>query len=242
MKLSHTLAKLFCGLLLVSLLASCGQSTIQGDGNITSQEFAVENYNEIQLHATAKIIYEAKPDMPTYLRVEGDENIVPYLEIKTHEGKLEVKQKRNINPTLLVIYTNSPSLKSVSGKGVSDFYLKGSIAGDELKVEQEGIGNFTADNLVFAKAKFVLKGASDFMLSGHIGKAVYELSGIGNIKANNLLVNDLECELKGSGYMLVNAQQKLSIDIKGNGSVEYQGNAVIVKQDISGTGTITKAR
>lgn len=242
MKPLHAITTLFCGIFLLSLLTSCNESTIQGSGNITSKEIVVENYNEINLNATAKIIYEAKPDQPTYLKVEGDDNLIAYLEIKTKDSKLDISQKQNINPTSLVVYTNSPSLKSVTGKGVSDFYLKGSVAGDELNVVQEGIGNFTADNLVFAKAKFVLKGASDFVLGGQIGKAVYELSGNGNIRASQLVVNDLDCQLNGNGYMQVNADQKLSIDIKGNGSVEYKGNAEITKQNISGTGSISKLR
>lgn len=226
--------------MLMLLLTSCNSKTIQGSGNITNHQLAIENYNQIELEATLNLVYEAQPDQAPYLMIEGDDNLLPLIDVNVKNNKLEIKQKDNINPTKLTIYTNSPSLKSILSKGVADIHLKGPIAGDEFNCEQRGIGNLTADNLIFTRASFIIKGKSDFMLSGQIGSALYELSGNGNFRATGLQVNDLDCQLKGSGYMQVNAQNKLSVEIKGNGNIEYIGSAELVKQNINGVGTITK--
>ena len=241
MKSLKTFTSLFsvC-LLLVALLASCDSSSVQGSGKITSQEIPIENYNQIELDATINLVYEAKPNDATYLMIEGDDNLIPLIEVNIKNGKLEIKQKKNINPTQLTIYTNSPSLKTVNTQGVTDVYLKGAIAGDEFAYEQRGLGNLKADNLVFTKADFKMRGTGDITLAGQVSKALYELSGNGNFRATEMKVTDLTCDLKGNGYMQVAAEGKLSVEIRGSGNIEYTGGAELVKQNIKGVGSISK--
>lgn len=227
-------------LILVSLFASCNSSNVQGSGKISSNEIQVSNYNQIELDATINLVYEAKPDEPPYLKIEGDDNLIPIIEINVKNSKLEIKQKKNINPTQLAIYTNSPSLKSIDSRGVTEIHLKGAIAGDEFVYEQRGLGNLKADNLVFEKANFKMRGTGDITLAGQANKALYELAGNGNIRATEMKVTDLNCQLKGNGYMQVDAEGKLSVEIHGNGNIEYTGNAELVKQDIKGVGSVSK--
>lgn len=241
MKSLKTFTSLFsiC-LMLTALLASCDSSSIKGSGNITSQELPISNYNQIELDATVNLVYEAKPNETPYLMIEGDDNLISLIEIGVRNNKLEIKQKKNINPTQLTIYTNSPSLKAVETKGVTDVHLKGAIAGDEFSYEQRGLGNLKADNLVFTKADFKMRGIGDMVLAGQADKALYELAGNGNVRAMEMKVTDLTCDLKGNGYMQVAAEEKLSVEIKGSGNIEYTGNAELVKQSIKGVGAISK--
>lgn len=227
-------------LILVVLLASCDSTSVQGSGNITSQEIPITNYNQIEVDASINLVYEAKPEETAHLTIEGDDNLIPLIEVKINNGKLELNQKKNINPTQLTVYTNSPSLKSVNSRGITDVYLKGSIAGDEFSYEQRGAGNLNADNLVFAKADFKMRGTGDITLAGLVNKALYDLEGVGDFKALEMKVTDLNCQLKGSGSMQVAAEGKLSVEIRGSGNVEYSGDAEIVKQEIKGVGSISK--
>lgn len=241
MKSLKTFTSIFSAcLVLVALLAACNTSSVQGSGNITSQEIPITNYNQIELDATINLVYEAKPEASAYLTIEGDDNLISLIEVKINNGKLEIKQKKNINPTQLTVYTNSPSLKSIDSRGVTDVYLKGSIAGDEFSYEQRGAGNLKADNLVFSKADFKMRGTGDITLAGAVNKALYELAGNGNFRATEMKVTDLNCDLKGNGYMQVAAEGKLSVEIRGSGNVEYTGSAQLVKQEIKGVGSITK--
>lgn len=220
------------------VLASCKGKAVQGDGNVVSHEIDIDIYSEIRVEGAFDIIYQAKPDEAAYLKVEADDNIIPLIDIKTKGRSLNIKARESINPSRFVVYTNSPSLKYIQSKGPSNVTLKGAIAGSELKIEMKGVGNFTADNLIYEKAEFKLQGANNMTMAGQCHKAKMELSGTGEVKASEMVVDELECNLKGSGNMEVNATEKLSIDIKGKGTVAYKGNPQITKQNIKEAGSV----
>ena len=230
----RTIAYICC----ITALASCNNKGVQGDGNVVTHEIPVDIYSEIRVEGAFDVIYEAKPDEAAYLRVEADDNIIPLVDIKTKGRSLNIKACESINPSRFVVYTNSPSLKYVESKGASNVNLKGSIAGSELKIEMKGVGDFNAENLIYEKAEFKLQGANEITVAGQCHKAKIELSGTGDVKAANLSVDELECNLKGSGNMEVNAIEKMSIEIKGKGTIAYKGNPQITKQNIKGAGTV----
>jgi len=221
------------------LLSSCnGKKPVQGDGNIITHEIPVNIYNEIKVEGAIDVIYEAKPDEAAFLKVEADDNIIPLIDIKVKGRTLNIKARESINPSRFTVYTNSPSLKQVESKGASNISLKGSVAGDELKIEMKGTGNFEAENIVFEKAEFKLQGAGNMEMGGQIHKTKLEISGTGDIKASELAVDEVECKIKGSGNMEVNAIEKMSLEIGGSGTISYKGNPQITKQKIKGAGSV----
>lgn len=220
------------------ILVSCKNKPVQGDGDVISKEIPVDIYNEIRVEGAMDIIYEAKPDEAAYLRVEADDNIIPLLDIETKKNKLTIKVRESINPSRFLIYTNSPSLKYVENKGASNIHLTGAIAGDEFKLDQRGIGDFKADNLVFTKAEFYLRGSGNMTLGGDVSNSKMEISGNGDIKAENFKVKELNCSIKGNGDITVDVTDKLSVEIKGNGEVTYLGSPQITKQKINGSGVV----
>lgn len=220
------------------LLASCKGKVVQGDGNVIKHEVPIDIYSEIKVEGDIDIIYSAKPDEAAYLMIEADDNIIPLIEVKVKGRILNLKTKKSINPTRFVVHTNSPNLKYVESKGTSDLKLQGAIAGEELKVDMRGTGSFVADNLVYDKAEFHLRGTGDMQMAGQIHKAEIEIAGTGNVKASKLAVNELKVELKGVGDMEVYALDKMSIELKGSGTITYKGNPQITKQNIKGSGSV----
>lgn len=222
----------------VLALASCKGKPVQGDGNVISHEVPIEIYSEIKVEGAIDIVYNAKPDEAAYLRIEADDNIIPLIDVKVKGRSLTVKAKESINPSRFVIYTNSPSLKYVESKGASNITLQGAVAGDELKIEMKGTGNFKADNLVYDKAEFQLRGAGNMDMSGQVHKAKIDISGSGDVKASDLAVNEMEAIIRGSGNIEINVLDKLSAEIKGKGTIAYKGNPQITKNNIKGAGVL----
>lgn len=235
-KAIHVLTYICC--IATLAFASCKGKSVQGDGNVISHEIPIEIYSEIKVEGAIDIVYNAKPDEAAYLRIEADDNIIPLIDVKVKGRSLTVKARESINPSRFVIYTNSPSLKYVESKGASNIQLRGAIAGDELKIEMKGTGNFKADNLVYDKAEFQLKGAGNMEMAGQVHKAKIEISGTGDIKASDLLVNEMESSIRGSGNIDINVLDKLSVEIKGSGTVAYKGNPQITKKNIKGAGVL----
>lgn len=219
-------------------LMSCKQP-VQGDGNIIDKEIMLDNYNEIIVEgAKVDIIYEAKPDQPTYFSIETDNNLVPLIEVEVRNSQLKIDITEKIIPTRCKIRTNSPSLKYVENRGTSNIHLVGAIAGDEFKLDQRGVGEFRADNLVFAKSDFYLHGSGNIILGGESTNTKMEISGNGDIQAEGFKTRDLDCLIKGNGNITVDVTEKLSVEIKGYGNIVYLGTPEITKQEIKGTGIV----
>lgn len=232
----HSLVYICCMAALV--FTSCKGKTVQGDGNVISHEIPIEIYSEIKVEGAIDIVYNAKPDEAAYLRIEADDNIIPLIDVKIKGRALTVKARESINPSRFVLYTNSPSLKYIESKGASNINLQGAIAGDEFKIEMKGTGNFTAENLVYDKAEFQLMGAGNMEMAGQVHKAKIEISGTGDVKATKLVANEMESNIRGSGNIDLQALDKLSIEIKGKGTVAYKGNPQITKQNVKGAGIV----
>lgn len=222
----------------VLISTACGDKTVKGNGDIISQEIEVDIYDKIKIEGALDLIYEAKPDEAGYLKVEADGNIIPLLDINVKRRTLNIKAKESINPSRFTVYTNSPTLKYVESKGASTVYLKNAVAGDELKVELKGVGHFKADRLMYEKAEFYLRGAGDMAIGGQMDKCKLEIGGNGNIEAQDLEVREMNCLIKGNGDMSVYPTEKLSLEIKGNGDINYKGNPQITKQKIKGSGMV----
>lgn len=224
-------------LLFISCGGSGSKSSAEGH-DVISKEIPIGVYNELKVEGAIDIFYESKPDEAAYMRVEAEDDIIPLLDAKVKKQTLNIKAWESINPSRFTIYTNSPNLKYVEGKGASVIHLKGTIQGDKFKMEQKGIGNISADDLVFDKAEFYLRGSGDLEIAGQVESAKMEITGNGNIRAFDLGTNELECRLNGNGDMDVSVEDKLSIEIKGNGHLVYKGDPQITKQKIKGTGTV----
>lgn len=218
---------------------ACNEKKVVGSGNIITKEIPIDIYSEIQIEgAINNLEYEAKPSDPTYFRIETDDNIVPLVSVKNDGYKLEIKTLDKINATQLKIYTNSPSLKKLVSKGITNINLKGGIAGEQLTIELKGVGNVNAEKLIYDKTDFNIEGASDLIVAGQCNNAKINVKGSGNVNAENFVVNNLNCELNGVGNLTVNAVETLSIELKGSGNVAYKGNPQITKQEVKGVGSI----
>lgn len=223
---------------LILLVFSCKEKPVKGDGNVIKHEIDIDIYNEIKVTGAIDVIYEAKPDEAAFLEIEADDNIIPLIDIKVKGRTLHIQARESINPSRFIIYTNSPNLKYIETKGASRISLKGAIAGDKFKIDLKGIGDVTAENLVFEKAEFKLSGSANMTLGGQIHKAKFEIAGNGNIQASEMAVNEAECKIKGNGDVSLHAVEKLSIEISGNGNLAYRGNPQITKQKIKGSGSV----
>lgn len=241
-----TIARIFPAICLLSFLCliSCKESTgsnrknINGDAVVEKHEIAIAIYNEIKVEGAIDVIYEAQPDEAAFLEVEADESIIPLVDVKVKGKTLHIKARESINPSRFTVYTNSPSLKYIESKGASKVRLNGTIEGKDIKIELKGTGDFKAENLIYEKGEFKLEGSGDMEMGGEISKAKYEISGNGNMAATDMATTELECKIKGTGNMEVNATEKMSIEIGGNGNISYKGKPQITKQKIKGAGTV----
>jgi len=235
-----TIYTLAITLILISLQA-CNFKSVRGDGNITSNEISISDYDAIQFSGSASLIYEQKSDMTPYLRIEIDENLYPLLEIESENGTLSIRNQKGVStsPTKFEIYTNSKELSSISASGSIKAHVKGKLTVENFKFQVSGSGNITCDSLICNSVISKVSGSGNINLTGKAGTIDSAISGSGKVIATGMYADTAYCSVSGSGNFEVYANKYLKVNVSGSGNVRYKGDPK-VEQAISGAGKVVK--
>ena len=109
---------LICGLFLVS---SCiPTQTIKGDGNITTENIPVSEYDCLELEGGGMVVNYTQSDAPEGLEIKTDRNIFEKYEFNVENHKLKIRPKKefrkhtNFRPTEFMVTANSRNLKKLA--------------------------------------------------------------------------------------------------------------------------------
>lgn len=212
---------------------------VKGSGTIKEETRSLRAYNSVATSGNFSVYID--PAGKTDIRMEADDNLMPYIEteVKGHNLDISIKKGYNIKPSKQIrIYVSIASLESLSSSGGGGFYSEGSLKGDNVKI---GISGSTESDLdLSARAmKIDVSGSSKISLKGAITDTKYSVSGAAKVEALNLVADNVAVGISGSGKMEVYAQKKLDISVSGVGDIRYKGNPV-VNQSSSGSAKISK--
>ncbi|MDD4114383.1 MAG: DUF2807 domain-containing protein, partial [Massilibacteroides sp.] len=251
-------------------------ATIKGNGNTTTQEFKIDNYESIEVGGnistenklfgfkkqdSKKIKYSQQSGTST-LKITLDENLFPYLDIRSSNGTLFIrtKNRNKIVPTQLLILTSSDKLRKVSISGALDFIIDSPLHSDELNISVSGAGDIImekqaelgivrfsisgagdakAGNLICKEFEGKISGVGDFDLKGKADKARFSVSGAGDVNAYLFHVKNATVSVSGAGDVEVYTSETLDASVSGIGDISYKGNAKVNRHK-SGLGSIQK--
>jgi predicted acyltransferase (DUF342 family) len=231
-------------LLLVPALFSCqyiGGKRINGDGVLATQQRQVNNFSGVEVKGGMDVF--VSQGSTASLKIEGDQNLLSYIDVQNDNGVLEIgtKEGYNLQPkTDLKIYATAPVFNKLylagSGNIKSQTTLTNAAA---IDAEIRGSG----DIMLAVDAPTIsadIAGSGNIILTGNTQNFKGSIRGSGDIKCFNLLSEKTDIDIAGSGDAEVFASKQLLIDIKGAGDVKYKGNPN-VNQNIRGSGSVTKA-
>lgn len=220
-------------IILICLIGACtscgyiGQKRVRGNGQLKTETMTVQSFERLEVSGAADVVL--KQDAAVSVKVEGDENLLPYIEVFNEGNTLLVKTKRgyNLRPKRkLVVYISSPVYK---------------------KIQVSGAGEIRSENLLSSKEKFSfgLSGAGDIRLSLDAPEVAINVSGAGSIKLEgktrnldlgvsgagdvncfDLLTENTNVSISGAGDADIYASVKLTGHVSGAGDIRYKGGAV----------------
>lgn len=221
----------------LSLNTAFAQNHIRGNGNITSANREIGAFNDLELSGSYHV-YISQGSQPS-LKIETDENLMPYIITEVHGNKLEIKSKEHvsINPSKEVdVYLTVAQLKKMGVSGSSKIETKNTLSGDDLRIDISGSSDLDLDLKVNSLVTH-MSGASKVKLSGSANSAEYNTSGSSNVKADDMVSDDTQINVSGSGKLNVYAQKNLNVNISGMGDVTYKGHPAVT-QAVSGMGHV----
>lgn len=218
---------------------SCYAQRITGNGNIQSQMRETGNFHKIDCSGTFHVFLTQGNE--TQVKVETDENLLPYVITEVNGNTLDLKIKKDIsvNPSKSIkVYITLPELDALNVSGVCKVQSQNTLQSDHLKIGVSGTADMDL-KISTASLKTAISGTAKMNLQGKATFAEFQISGSGNVMADNLIADNTEAHISGMGKLHVNAQKKLKVSISGMGKIWYKGNPA-VNESISGMGKIMK--
>ena len=224
--------------LFLSLAVSAQQETVTGNGKIKKEKrSATGTFDEISVSGKYKVLI--KQGSTTSVDLEGDENILPYIETEVKGDELQIHTKKgyNVKPTgTITVYVTLPKLSEISSSGSSSFAGEGVIKGDKLEIGLSGKAEMDLE-LNYNDLELGMSGSGSVKMAGTATKAEVNISGNGEFNAPGLKSQNMELNISGNGNAHVNVDKKLEVAISGNGKVKYKGSPT-TNQFVSGNGRV----
>jgi hypothetical protein len=210
---------------------------IEGNHNVVTETRNVSSFTELRSEGSYDVYLIQ--DTVFYVKVEAEENLLPYIitDISGEELVIRTKEHKNLkNHTTIKIYVHAPSVSSMTLEGSGKIDCD-NISVNDLTIHLDGSGNIYLDQAICDKLETKISGSGQVELSGTVNETDFNISGSGDINSYGLVQDTCFADISGSGNMFVNVNKLLEVQITGSGEVHYYGNPV-VNSDITGSGEV----
>jgi hypothetical protein len=219
-------------LLPLVLLSGCSDASMQ------TQTEDVSGFDQIQINTFGEFIIEQGDEES--LTIEAPRDYLRYLTTSVDNGVLVIGMRRGFlgAPIQRVTYTltvKDLNELSISGAAAVKVFA---LETEQLDVNLSGAGSVEIDQLTARDLNVNLTSAGAIVIAGAVDKQVITISGVGSYEAGDLRSNSTKILLTGAGSAVVWAEQDLSVNVTGVGSVSYFGDDPQVSQNVSGLGSV----
>ncbi len=237
--------KIFLFAVLATLLLGACQmfsgKRIQGNGTIITQDRTVTSFSRVEVEGAIDVYVSQGALAP--VKLEGDENLLEYVEFIQEGDRLKIRTKNgfNIQPSHdMKIYLVAPYYRSIDVSGACDIIGQGKIDnGEDLELKVSGAGDMTLE-VDAPKISATISGSGSVNMKGQTKDFDLDLTGAGKARCYELLSENTRVDISGAGDAQVYASVKLKAQVSGAGSISYKGEAKNIDQQVSGAGSVKR--
>jgi hypothetical protein len=230
-------------LLPVSIFTSCHhfmKDKVRGNGTIKTENRTVGSFTGVDVGGNIDLYI--KQDSTRSIRIEADENLMQYIEVRMEGDELVIQPKDGYNLSgskQIKVYVSSPVFKRLEASGACDIIGENKIiAAEDFYIDLSGSCDIKLE-LKTPKVSAESSGAGSISLKGETKDFSVDGSGSTDINCFELMAENTSVELSGAGDAQVYASVKLDVQVSGAADGRYKGNAAVTK-DISGAGSVKK--
>ena len=192
---------------------------VRGSGRVAEEIRPVSGVTGVELATFGDLSIEVGDDEE--LRIEAEENLIPYFETEMRDGTLVIKQRQNVR-----IVSNRPVNFYLTVKAIESIGISGS-------------GDARAPDLEAERFSITITGSGDLRMEDlEAGGVRARLTGSGDLRMGNLDADTLDVRISGSGDMAMDELRAntLEVDMNGSGSLDIDGGKVET-QKVTATGS-----
>ncbi|SEB42346.1 Putative auto-transporter adhesin, head GIN domain [Tenacibaculum sp. MAR_2009_124] len=215
-----------------------GTKKVKGNGNVITKKRKISRFNEVSVGGSFTVmLVEGKVGT---LKIEGEENIIPYLETEVKGGDLRIGFKDNMNIRItkkLIVTVPFNSLSAVSLGGSGDINVTKEIDNNSVAFNIGGSGDIKA-RVNTSNVKTSIGGSGTIKLSGKTNNFKCSIGGSGNVRAFDLKTNNLKASIAGSGDVSVYVTSEIKAAMVGSGNIYYKGKPNNIDTTSAGSGDV----
>ncbi|SFD10370.1 Putative auto-transporter adhesin, head GIN domain [Chitinophaga sp. CF118] len=226
--------------LLAFTLFSCDVRHIKGSGHTTTISKKLGSYHKIEVKGPMDVYLTQGPEQEAV--IEGDDNILPYIELVEENDRLIIRQKHNISLSFhdnIKVRLTAPSVTELSLSGSGNIKLINTLDNEEMvKMNVSGSGDISG-TVHSPEINVNVTGSGNIKAGGETRDLEVNIAGSGNFEGKSLMAESASVNIAGSGDAEVHASVKLDAKVVGSGDVNYLGNPE-VSSKIMGSGSVLK--
>ncbi|QNM86925.1 DUF2807 domain-containing protein [Polaribacter pectinis] len=211
---------------------------IKGNGNVVTVNRTTDDYDGVSVGGSFDVILIKGKE--GNIKIEGEENIIPYIETEISGSTLKIKYKNNVNirtTKRMTVTVTFNDIESVALGGSGNISSKELIKSKKFSASIGGSGNIQlkvdADDL-----KASIGGSGNIELEGNTNEFTCSIAGSGSVKAYELTTDELSANVAGSGSIKTTVKSKINAKLVGSGSVYYKGNPKHIDSKSVGSGSV----
>jgi hypothetical protein len=211
---------------------------VKGNGNVVTINRTTSAYDGIKVGGSFNVLLVEGEE--GNISIEGEENIIPFIETEVKENTLEIKYQKNTNISTtkrLTVTVTYKDIEKVSLGGSGNITNEGTLKINNLSVSLGGSGNITL-NIETKELNTNIGGSGNIELNGTSNELNCSIAGSGSIKAYDLPTNSLTANIAGSGNIRTTVKTKIKAQVVGSGSIYYKGTPKYIDVKSAGSGGI----
>lgn len=213
---------------------------IKGNGKVITETRTVKDFDKVSIGGSFDVDLIAGKEGK--ITIEGEENIIAYIETEVKGNKLKIQFKENTNirtTRRLLVTVPFEDIEAIALGGSGNVTVEKTIKANEVSLSIGGSGNIIAE-INSDEAKASIGGSGNIKLRGTSNNLKCSIAGSGSVKAYNLKTDNVKASIAGSGSVQTTVKSKIKASIVGSGSVYYKGNPKIDTSTIGSGDVIDK--
>jgi uncharacterized protein with GYD domain len=229
-------------------IAPAGGTTVRGSGNVVEETRAMSGLTSVEL-ATIGTLHIQVGDSES-LRVEAEDNLMPYLETEVRGGRLSIENREGVNlqstrPIHYYLTVTALDTIAISSSGdveapdlqadrfsvaihSSGNLEMGNLQASTLTVNITSSGNVTMGTLNADTLEVDISSSGNLRIAGgEVGRQTITISSSGEYTAQDLQSAEADVRLSSSGSATIRVHDRLRANLTSSGDVRYAGSPTV---------------
>jgi hypothetical protein len=219
-----------------------------GSGRLISEQRSVSGISSVNLATIGRMVIKVADTES--LRIEADDNLMPYIKTEVNNGELIIKNQEHINLRSIGRINYFLTVKKLDSIAI---YSSGDIEAPDLKAEHFSItiasaGNLDMGHLTTNLVKVNIFSSGDVRMAslnadnleanicsagdldiagGEVKTQTVALNSSGDYRARNLASDEAGVNLNSTGSAIVRVRNRLNASLNSSGDLSYIGSPML---------------